>query len=258
MLAHAACIAEIMAKDLPRLIAPAKTITIFSSAPKAGVTDLDRAASSIAALALALQHVGVRVPITIDIASASAEVPISCHVMVGPVLQNWLERASQKSGNGASPLFYAYEHPAGSMFGDIGTPPSPTIRVTIGALPEAKFWAVRNKVSAAARNLGLAVCPAIILVLKACRIPWYSPTSMEPEFWQMSSPASAIEALDAAANPSRGGNPGLKREARALHRFAIDASLPRLLKSVHLVWQDWRLVQRFGIKLGPNLIQLIC
>lgn len=219
VLAHAACVAKAIQIDTPRLVGPATRIRIFSSAPKTKVFNSAMDFAAVATLGLALRKCGVMIPILVEPANAEDEIADDIDVALTDAETAWLARASARSANGADPRQYALEHAANSMFGDIDLPDAP-FRVTIGAAPEAKFWAIRNRVRGAALNCGLTVAPAAVLVLKACRIPWYSPTQLEPSFDNARTIHAAIEQLDAAANPSRGGNTGINGEARALHRFA--------------------------------------
>jgi hypothetical protein len=128
---------------------------------------------------------------------------------------------------------YAFEHAAPTMFGDLTSESTAPFRLTVGGATESRFWALRTSVRAAALAAGTAVSPAAGLILKTLRIPWYYPTAAEPALTAMADPAAAIKALDNAANPKYGGNAGLNREARVLHKFVNDANAAALADAVH-------------------------
>lgn len=257
VLAHAACVAKAIQIDTPRLVGPATRIRIFSSAPKTKVFNSAMDFAAVATLGLALRKCGVMIPILVEPANAEDEISADIDVTLTEAETAWLARASNRSANGADPRRYALEHAATSMFGDIDLPDAP-FRVTIGAAPEAKFWAIRNRVRAAALTSGLTVAPAAVLVLKACRIPWYSPTQLEPSFDSASTIHAAIEQLDMAANPSRGGNTGVNGEARALHRFAATDAYHSLREAHACLLADGRSIARLSdFLLGTNARRLI-
>lgn len=257
VLAHAACVTRTIQIDVPKLVGPATRIRIFSSAPKTKAYNEKLDFAAIAVLGLALRHSGVTIPIMLEPANAEFEVPQGIDLLLTSAEAEWLRRASTRSGNGADPRQYAIEHAAKSMFGDIDSAVAP-FRVTVGAVPEAKFWAIRNRVRAAAVGRGLELAPAAVLVLKACRVPWYSPTGLEPSFHSASNIQVAISQLDEAANPARGGNTGINSEARAMRRFAeTDAYQHLRTAHEHLLADAGSVTRLSDFTLGANAYRLI-
>jgi hypothetical protein len=217
-------------------------VTLFSSASKVGGTDGQASFLALATLAGALVLAGVETPITMEFADDRDEVWPDLVPPLPPSLHAWLQRASLHSGNGADPVKYAVEHAAASMFGDIEELQDPPLRITIGSTPEARFWAVRRRVRQLALQRGCPVVPAIGLILKALRVPWYYPLSCEPQLiGLLTSPDAALMAIDNAANPLRGGNVALSREARATRRLA---ARPGALELAAMA-QNPRLAARF-------------
>jgi hypothetical protein len=253
LLGHAACITETITTDLKQLVGLPQVIRIFSSAPKTKTSDLRSAVNSLAMLAAALRLTGIRSRIEVDLANSEHEVPRELTPAWSAGEENWLQHAAERNRNGADPRDYAREHPANSMFGDLDDDKDAPFRVTIGAVPEAMFWAIRTRVRAAAVAAGLSVAPAMALVLKSCKVPWYSPTSKEPRIGSGLSAFEVVRLLDDAANPQHGGNPGLKREARALSRLAASASLVHLMETSLALEADIASIERLDVQVGPNV-----
>jgi hypothetical protein len=139
------------------------------------------------------------------------------------------------------------------MFGDLAAEDDPPLRITLGSAPEAKFWAVRRQVRAAALLHGLRVAPALGLILKALKIPWYHQICGEPPLAAMKSPSAAIAALDRAANPQCGGNHGLTREARALRRIANLRGVSELVDAMANARAAEQFVRQSGFVIAPRL-----
>lgn len=150
VLGHAVCIAEALRTDLPAVVRNADRIHIFSSAPKTGNTDTATALRSFAALAGALRLAGVCTRITLDLASPDREVPATLAMNLLPSNVRWFENAAENSGNGTDPIWYAREHAAQSMFGDLEESKDSPLRITVGSAPEANFWNARMHIRAAA------------------------------------------------------------------------------------------------------------
>jgi hypothetical protein len=234
VLGHAACIAATLRTDLPAAIKPADRVCIFSSAPKTGNANMGAVLQSLAALAGALRLAGVLSPIMLDIACAAQEVPSQISVDLPETLLKWLTEAGGNAGNRADPAWYAIEHSAPSMFADLAGPGNVPVRVTVGSAPEARFWAARRRVRAAAMMQGLRLSPAIGLIMRSLLRPWYSNTTAEPALSDaLASPSSAMATLDRAANPQhKGGNSGLKREARATRRMLALSNVNSFIEAV--------------------------
>lgn len=235
LLGHAACVAETMRVDLRALCGRVDQVCIFSSAPKTRMAEVSPVIA-IGALAGALKMAGVECPILLDLACSYQEVPPVLHCRFPETLTEWLERASRRNRNQTDGHWYAIEHAAPSMFGDLvdDSPLPVPFRVTIGAAPEARFWAARQRVRLAARAHRYPVAPALGLIMRSLQVPWYSVTGAEPPLsWATQSGRAALDALEDAANPRKAeGNAGLKREARATKRLIEHSGLPALIEAV--------------------------
>lgn len=252
ILGHAACVTEAIKSDLKNLLRRPRTVKIFSSAPKAVACDVPAAITSTALLAAALKLTGLEAEIQIDLANSELEVPRNLLPQLTADEAAWLQSAADRGRNGANPLDYAREHSAKSMFGDLDDETDMAMRVTIGAVPEATFWSIRTRVRGVAVAAGLAVTPAVALILKSCKVPWYSTCRMEPLLDVGTTVDEAAKRLEDAANPQHGGNPGLKREARAFSRMARSGSYERLVELSIALSLDIRSVRKMGINIGPN------
>ncbi len=255
VLGHAACLAEALRVDVVTVARRPDRIVIFSSAPKAGNTDTSIAIQSLCALAGALRLAGVDVPIVLDLADATGEIPKDLKIRFSASLTTWLQRAAERSGNRADPRTYAIEHAAPSMFADLAEAKQVPLRITLGSAPEARFWAARMRVREAAIASGLAVAPAVGVIMKGLRVPWYSPTPIEPALLGIAlDPARAVADLDACGNPSvPHGNYGLKREARATQRFVDHAGLGAFIDGVADVRGAYESLRAAGFGIGQRL-----
>ena len=254
VLGHAAVVADSIRMELSAIAGDPDRIVIFSSAPKTGTSDVALALRSLAALAGALRIAGLTTPIVLDIASATREVSDALAIELPPALIDWLERAALRSGNEAKAFEYAIEHAAPSMFADL-TDDDSVFRITVGSAPEARFWAARMHVRAAAIRQGLQVAPALGVIMRTLLVPWYHPTGAEPLLLQWkTSPATAVAALETAANPKAlHGNAALKREARAARRFIERAEVAELVDAVSDPEAAFAFVRGRGFTLGPRL-----
>lgn len=256
VIGYAACAAEALRSDVAAVARRPDRIVIFSSAPKLtrSLEYSDGSFLLLAALAGSLRLAGVDIPILIDLADPSQEVPTTLAVQLPLKLTDWLGRAAAHSGNEIDPRWYAVEHAAASMFGDL----LPTecrespLRITLGGACEAKFWAARSRVRLAALDRGLPVAPALGIILRTCRVPWYAPISQEP-LLPTTDLSPALAALESAANPERGGNHGLLREARAAKRLRSHPGTEALCRSLADVRSALNLVLASGFELGPRL-----
>lgn len=259
VLGYAACVAEAVRTDVPGLVRAPDRLAIFSSAPKTGRFDVASAMRAVVAIGGALRISGVTVPISLDLAAPEREVPVSLTVDLPPALADWLTKAGERSDNGTDPLWYAIEHAAPTMFGDLTDHMNPPLRITLGGAPEARFWAVRMRVRSAALRRGLGVAPAVGLILRTLQVPWYSVRPTEPPLTAMSrAPAAALDALDAAANPQRGGNSGLKREARATRRVANSAEVGVLIAALDGISPMIDYAEACELHLAPRLRDAAC
>ena len=255
VLGYAACIAESLRTDVPTIVRRADRICIFSSAPKAGNHDHAKTVCSLAAIGGALRLSGVATPIVLNIASPAQEVPDWLSINLPESIVQWFERAAGHSGNNADPNWYAREHAAPSMFGDLGDGTPTPMRLFLGGAPEARFWAARMRIRAAAVSRGDAVAPALGLILRSLSVPWYSPTPTEPPLIEMArSPESAIASLDNAANPTRpNGNSGLKREARATRRYLQRSDVLHFVDAIADTPSSARFIRENGFTVGAGL-----
>jgi len=254
VLGHAACIAESLRTDVPAVVRHADRICIFSSALKAGNTNMGTALQSLAALGGALRLSGVTCPLLLDLAAADQEVPATVPINLPRSLVQWFERAALRSSNNADPTRYAIEHAAPTMFADLSEDRDVPLRLTIGSAPEARFWAARMHVRAAAITAGFHVVPALGLILKSLLVPWYSRTAAEPLLTDMKfSAASAIASLDDASNPEKKGNSGLKREARATRRFMQRSDVIPFIEAVSDTRKAAVYVRECGFGIGAHL-----
>ena len=260
VLGHAKCVADTIRGDLALLIGtrcPTR-ITIFTSAPKAGVFNPRVDPLAIAALGCALRAVGIDLPVVLELSASWREVPCNLDTSVPPDLAAWLDRAAARSTNPMASIDYAREHASASMFGDLTEDRvPPVLRITVGAATEGPFWAVRQRVRQAAIASGMPVMPALVLVMKACRVPWYHAALEEPELCELAEPAVAIRRLETAANPALGGNAGLMREARAMRAATKVASMPHFVEAVDAVARKLSHVHALGFSIGPSLNSLI-
>lgn len=227
VLGHAMCIADAV-RSVGNAIGGVNRLVLFSSARKAfGVAGsgcpqhiAESAVISLAALAGALRIAGLRQPLLVDDSDPGREIPdeVCSSVEISGSLREFLESASIRNANGADPVAYAIEHAAPTMFADLSSPEDEPdlLRITIGARPEARFWAVRTRVRRAAANVGHGTVAAMAILMRTLDRAWYAPTTVEPRLRDLleTSPESSREQLDHCANPRRGGNPGLKREVR--------------------------------------------
>ncbi|HRC60707.1 MAG TPA: hypothetical protein PLD53_07050 [Candidatus Propionivibrio aalborgensis] len=258
MLSYAACAAEAIRSDVHAIVGQPHQIVIFSSGPKAGRTDVFSSLAGIGALAGALRLARVDIPIVLDVASAADELPQGLPLALPEPLATWVfHRAEIHGADLTNPYRYAYEHASPTMFGDLLASQTSAIRMTVGGATEAPFWAVRMLVRQTALARGYFVAPAAGVILKALKRPWYSATQLEPPLAMMQEPKLAITALDRAANPERGGNVGLCREARALRQFVNNPGLAGFLDAMHSVDTIARFVRASGFVVGPRLAELM-
>jgi len=253
VIGYAACIAKMIHEDpaASHLLREPCRITIFSSAPKAGFNDPGPMLTAAVALGGALKLAGIEFPIVLDIACADREVDEAWHPELDPLVANRIEAAAKRHGGSTD---YAFEHAANSMFGDLADPrENVPLRITIGGETEAIYWSIRMGVRAAARADGVALAPALGLILRGVVVPWYYPVTAEPPLRSINDADAAIVALARAANPRDGGNTGLKKEARAMQRFvkSIDlGSYPSIVSSPRAAL---RYAEQTAMILGPRL-----
>lgn len=247
VLAHADCVVEAL-WNLRQIIGDRPfSVRIFSSAMKLGNKDVAAIIPPLAALAGALQLAGLEAEIRLQAASETTEIVRSVELSASHF--DWVRRRAFRYGTSTeASLRYALEHASPSMFGDItdGDYEQP-LRITVGGAMEARFWAVRMMVRAAERAAGNRVTPALALIMKAVKVPWYSPTFAEPRLHEVLDPDAAIAAINSAANPKKGGNPGLNREARAFSRAVRRAGIQELATSVSSIEGSKRFIERFQV-----------
>lgn len=255
VLGHAACVAAALKFDIPMITSnQAVNIVIFSSAPKIGNVDLNGNLQGLVALGAALRMNGIDSPIKLEIASEKREIADHLKVDLPPELMQWIELAGKNSSNFLDPTYYAREHAGSSMFGDVEVDDTDQpLRITIGCVPEARFWAVRTQVRAVALRAGMRVTPALAIILKACRIPWYKLTAGEPYLDALKDPENAANLLKLAANPVAGGNAGLTRESRAFASVAKNNGVLGLINVVEQIDQGIIDFQSAKLTLGSRL-----
>ena len=73
----------------------------------------------------------------------------------------------------------------------------------------------------------------------------------------MVEPDRAVDQLDLAADPTRGGNAGLGREARALRRYAKYSGVQRLMAALQNVRTAVHFLEESEIIIGPRLNAVI-
>ena len=256
---YAASVARTINTDLAREMRTAPVrLHLFSSAPKAvRKTPAESDIRALLSLGIALRIVGVADPIFMELASPEDEVSSDLEIVVDRKLYAWLnERAEAHGAEGPLRFRYAIEHAAASMFGDLlsdqGEVP---LRVTIGGATEGRFFAFRCQVRRAALAAGLPVAPCAALIIKALRRPWYQPTAKEPTLEMMSvAPAAAVAAMEDASNPTRGGNSGLKSEARALIKHLDHPLIPSLISASTCARSAMRIANEMQLQIGPRLV----
>lgn len=256
VLGFAGRVAEVLQGDVRILVEPAvPRIKLFSSAPKAGSFHWKPAVMSLVALAGALRVAGISNPISIDLAASEAEIPGDLSVDLEAKLADWVVGRALRHRPGEKPsLQYALEHASPTMFGDLTDGEKPPFRITVGGATEAKFWAVRMRVRDAVAH-GAPLAPVAGLIIKALRVPWYQPVPSEPPLRAALTPAKAIQALEQAANPARGGNAGLKGETRAVSRLIGSAGVSELIAALTSGRAAKGLACEKSIDLGPRLVQ---
>jgi hypothetical protein len=170
----------------------------------------------------------------------------------------WVQGRTEAHDAGGNGSFrYAIEHAAETMFGDlpVDAHDQPPFRLTVGGTTEGRFFAVRCCVRAAALAAGHRVAPCAAFILRAVRRPWYQPIAGEPSLALLARDAdAALDALDAASNPARGGNGGLKSEARAAAKFAGNPLLETLAAASESDPLALDLAKSLGINLSPRLL----
>jgi len=256
VLGYAGCIAESL-DDIGNLVGSVvPRIALFSSAPKAGHFDPQHATLALVALAGSMRIAGITNPIGIDLAASHCEIPGNLDVNLDADLADWVVDRAMRHRPGEAPSFrYAFEHASPSMFGDLVDGSNPPFRVTLGGATEARFWAVRMQVRAAAAARGAHLAPVAGVIIKALRVPWYQPTAAEPTLTSAHTPPSAAQALAHAANPARGGNGALRRESRAVNRLIDSDGIPELIDAIGSVRAAVRFAHDKGFVFGERLSQ---
>ncbi|MDN2578748.1 hypothetical protein [Aquibium sp. ELW1220] len=256
VLGYAGCVAEAIRSDVRLLIEPSiPKIRLFTSAPKTEGFHRGRALMSLVTLAGALRIAGVDSPIYLDFARRDPEIPPDLDIDLGPDLLEWVLSRDSRHRPGKPPsLRYALEHASPSMFADIADSDDTPVRITVGGATEARFWAVRMQVRSAAATRGLRIAPAVGVIIKALRVPWYQPTSYEPSLLAALRPAEAIKGLSTAANPARGGNGALRREARAAIRLVDEEGVADLIEAALSTERAMRFARVNGFNLGRRLL----
>ena len=259
VLGYAGCVADVLKKDVRILVGPAAPrIELFSSAPKAGYFDRRSALMSLVALAGALRVAGIRNPIGVDLAQGAPEIPIDLDVALPTELGTWVAARATRNRPGEPPSFlYAFEHASPTMFADLAESDSPPFRVTVGGAAEAKFWAVRMRVRIAANARGIRLSPAAAIIIKTLRVPWYQPVPDEPPLSAARAPVEAVQALEDAANPARGGNAALKKESRATGRLIERDGVSELIDALGSADAAMHYARDKGLDVGTRLFQAI-
>lgn len=257
VLGYAGCVAETIQSDVRILVEPAvPTVTLFSSAPKTDHFDRMRATTSLVALAGSLRLAGLTNRIAIDFAENRPEIPIDLNVDLDEKLAEWIVgRALRHRPEEEVSFQYAFEHASPTMFGDIAECNSPPFRITVGGATEARFWAVRDRVRAAAAARGARLAPIAGVIIRALRVPWYQPVRYEPPLAAARVAAEATDALALAANPARGGNGALKRELRATRRLINDGGVSELIDAIGTADSALSFARDHGFDLGPRLVR---
>jgi hypothetical protein len=256
LLGYASILARVLATDVRALVGDAAVrVKLFSSAAKGSRQASGDPSWALAALSGALQLLGVGEPIGVDLSDHAREVPAELDIWLTPRLAQWLQvREHHHSGSVEPSFFYAIEHAAPSMFADLLTAGEyPPFRITLGGNTEGPFWATRMRVREAALAAGLALAPAAGLIVRTLRRPWYQPLRDEPRLDALTQPDIAAAALEDCANPSRGGNAGLKGEARAVRRLVEDPRLPRFADALSSPERARQFLKRGDIRVGPRL-----
>jgi hypothetical protein len=264
VLGFCACAADaisILERSLRRSI----HVHLFSSALKiaslSGSTiDSKAYLPALAALAGGLRLAGFKGSLSVDLAQGSREIQVQAADLLLPGrIKSFLDQAADANGNGADPIGYALEHASPSMYGDILEPGEPDIlRITVGGKPEAKFWAIRQRVMMHATRNGFPVSASFGLILRTLARPWYSPEPYEPLLADLieSGTSSTVEALKRSCNPSRGGNAGLRREARNAATLVATARAGHLAEAVLSSSQALDFLRRSDLRIGRTLSEL--
>lgn len=230
-------------------------VVIFSSGPKVGQVDAAMNLSATAALGGALRIAGVEAPMTLDCADADQEVPDDLEVELPSGLEAWIRAAAARHGG---PPTYAVDHASATMFGDLVHGERAPLRVTVGGRTEAKFWAVRKRVRAAALKRSMRLAPAFGLILKAAKVPWYYLNFYEPTLAEFATdPMRALEKLNAAANPKVGGNPGLLAEVRSIRGFSKVEEIHRLATALGGIKDMVPYAADMRLSFGNNLSKVL-
>lgn len=259
VLSYAKILAGTYNSDLRKVIGTAPTtMTVFSSAGKGpdGVQMND--VTAIAAVADAFRRNGVNEPISIELASPNAEVPSRFTNGAPAQLVDWvLVRDVSNNPDRQPSMQYALDHAASTMFGDLLHTDFDRLVVTLGGATEGRFWAMRSHVRQAALDEGLRVAPAIALINKSIRRPWYTPTDMEPQLSDAVEPERALRQLERAANPKSGGNAGLKPEARAFKGLVGENWLPDFVAQHATASGTLEFLMESDVEMGPRLTEFI-
>lgn len=269
VIGHAACISDALAFDLPQLVGRrTPTVTIFSSLPKlrafgggSSYTPDDQLCG-LTALGAGIRVAGFTGMVALDLAEERAEIPplVADSIEVPAELMDFIQSAAARNANGVCALMYAVEHAADSMFADIApTEPGKDLIVTLGAKPEARYWAVRQLVAGAAADVGLAVRPAIGLILRTLPRPWYTPTEVEPALKDVAilGAAEVDVRLQHAADISRGGNGGLKREARRARALLKLPEVERIAIAISSASNAEEFLVNSGMSVRPRLAEML-
>jgi len=184
----------------------------------------------LAVQAALLRMAGVSNPITADLAYAARELAADLldRDDLPQALLQWLDQASCNNGNFADGFIYGVEHPAASMFGDVSS--RLQLQVTVGARPEAYFWAIRQHVVAQAKRAGMSVAPSLGVILHGLRRPWYANRhngELPINLAFTRSPADAAASARDAVKQDYGANRELHAAARYLRSHKFDAELVR-------------------------------
>lgn len=256
--AYAEAVAAVV-PDLKTLVGTTRpSYYVFGSSPKSAVFDTVSTFLSLAALSAALRRCGIADPIVIELAKPQREVPDSVCPALPLELAQWHQaRAREHEDAARSDLDYSHEHAAPSMFGDLADCECPGLTVTVGGATEGRFWAHRMAIRNTVRKAGGNLVPAVGLIIRALRIPWYQPTSREPGIEAVADPEFAVRQLAEAANPNSMGNLGLKREANLLPRALKHDGMAHLLPGVRTSEAALEMLRDLRITLGPRLASAV-
>jgi hypothetical protein len=261
VLGHAELLVRTLTQDLPESVRPTRLV-IFASGAKLRTEPSQQDLVGAAALAVCVRLAGLRTPLTLTASSSDTEVHVTLggDNRVSEDLLAWINRAGSSGASKISPLQYAIEHSAPSMFGDIASTRDDPVRVTLGGVPEARFWAVRQAVRAICAHENIPLAPAFGVIVKSVRVPWYHVQGGEPLLGEAlassAEAALATETLLGVANPARGGNAGLKAESTGTKRLLTrllaerDGAMPPLVENLGIALRSPSVMKDLLVSLG--------